>query len=281
MSNELDSWEAAVESLRADPNAREAVLQNYYDDPVVAAAERFRQSEEWVATAKILSLRQGARVLDLGAGRGIASYALARAGCRVTALEPDNSKIVGSDAIRTLAAQTSIEVQIIHAYGEQLPLADNRFDLVYGRAVLHHAQDLPALCREVQRVLKPGGRCLFVREHVISHEEDRAIFLRGHLLHRYYGGENAFLLPTYKTAFIDAGLRMQKTFAPFESVINYAPLTRDEFRLRVGAAASHHVGATLGKCLSRLQVVRNWYGRHWSRKSNLPGRLYSFLAHKK
>jgi SAM-dependent methyltransferase len=39
------------------------------------------------------------------------------------------------------------------------------FDLVFGQAALHHlAHDLEGLCRQVLRVLKPGGRLVFIFE---------------------------------------------------------------------------------------------------------------------
>jgi len=42
---------------------------------------------------------------------------------------------------------------------------DESFDLVWGQASLHHlAHDPDKLCREVLRVLKPGGRCVFIFE---------------------------------------------------------------------------------------------------------------------
>ena len=38
---------------------------------------------------------------------------------------------------------------------------DDHFDLVYGSAILHHL-DLRAACREIARVLRPGGRAVFL-----------------------------------------------------------------------------------------------------------------------
>ena len=48
---------------------------------------------------------QRGQALDVGAGRGIASYALAREGFTVTVLEPDDSHLVGAGAIRSLAEE--------------------------------------------------------------------------------------------------------------------------------------------------------------------------------
>lgn len=43
------------------------------------------------------------------------------------------------------------------ADAEQLPFADNTFDLVNSWGVLHHSPDTPQTIREVHRVLRPGG----------------------------------------------------------------------------------------------------------------------------
>jgi len=45
----------------------------------------------------------------------------------------------------------------VQADGENLPFADETFDVTYCVATLHHALDLPKMVRELARVTKPGG----------------------------------------------------------------------------------------------------------------------------
>src|SRR5215475_2584404 len=172
----LLSWEEAVCWLRDQADQQELVRACYYDDPLLDAARRFAASDEWAATCSYLPRIPAGTALDLGAGRGIASFALAQDGWRVLALEPDPSELVGAGAIRSLAAQTGLPITVVERFGEELPFERDSFDLVYGRQVLHHAQNLPQLCREVWRVLKPNGLFIATREHVISWKSDLSIF---------------------------------------------------------------------------------------------------------
>jgi len=234
---------------------------------------------------KRLLPRKPGHALDLGAGRGISSYALARDGWQVTALEPDPSRLVGAGAIRALAEQGRLSITVSEEYGEKLPFPDESFEVVYGRQVLHHAYDLPALCREAARVLKPGGRFIATREHVISKPADLQVFLDSHPLQKFYGGENAFLLSDYTAAISRAGLRLVAVFGPLESVINYFPAThqqrRDYCLQSVYRRLGRRVGSALGSerhPLGRWLVA--WLARRYSRLDSTPGRLYSFVAEK-
>jgi len=273
------TWEQAVQWLREQPEQQELVLAAYYDDPLPAAADRYWRSEEWRAIRPLLPPAPG-RALDVGAGRGIASYALAKEGFAVTALEPDASALVGAQAIRCLAAVSGLSIEVTQEFSERLPFADAQFDVVFARAVLHHTSDLAAACREFFRVLKPGGRLLAVREHVISRPEDLPAFLDLHPLHKIYGGENAFLLQQYEAAIRAAGFQLDSVLTPFESAINFSPYTENSLRAELAARVTRQFPGAKALVAHLLGVPPLWAvaRRVLGRIDHRPGRLYSFIA---
>jgi SAM-dependent methyltransferase len=269
MSADQISWEQAVVRLRDDPEQAELVKACFYDDPLEQSALRYFASSEWRALRELLPAA-GGRALDLGAGRGIVAYALARLGWAVTAAEPDPSAIVGTGAIRSLTQATNVLIDVVESFGEELPFRDASFDLVHCRAVLHHAKDLPALCTEVSRILRPGGLLIATREHVISQESDRAFFLKHHRLHLLYGGENAYRKATYVAAITSAGLKLEKALNPFESDINLFPETKAKLKARIAKRL------WLPEQLLVPDFVLRWLGL----LSSAPGRLFTFIARK-
>lgn len=280
MNDKQMTWEAAVCWLRDDPGNQELVWQCYYDDPIDQAAERFFMSEEWRDVKTLLPVEKTLSVLDIGAGRGISSYAFAKMGFLVTALEPDGSKIVGAGAIRELIERSGVTITIVEERGESLPFPDDSFDVVYGRAVCHHADNLQKFCAEAERVLKPGGTFLMTREHVISRKLDLQTFLDSHPLHHLYGGENAYLLSDYVQAINSSGLRDVKIIRSFESAINYAPTTSEELQKMIVRPYKRLFGRKFAERLAAWDVFVSWRKRRLSLKDDAPGRLYTFKATK-
>jgi SAM-dependent methyltransferase len=276
------SWEAAVRWLREQPGQHDQVLANYYDDPLVEAARRYWQSAEWGEIRSFLPSPAGAKALDVGAGRGIASFALAKDGFAVTALEPDPSDLVGAAAIQNLAREMQLPIEVRNDAAERLPFADGSFDLVFGRAVLHHTRDLAAACREFHRILKRGGTFIAVREHVITRESDLPEFLQSHPLHSRYGGENAFRLAVYADCIRGAGFDLERILAPLRSPINFAPHSIESLQRELARRASAGVPriAAMWERLMRSRALWASMRPVLERLDHRPGRLYSFIARK-
>jgi hypothetical protein len=273
------TWEQAVSWLLSQPEQQELCRACYYDRPALAAAQRYAGSAEWQALRAFMPAPPG-KALDVGAGMGVAAYALARDGWQTVALEPDASDLVGAGAIRRLAQEGQVAIEVVQEWGENLPFVDGRFRLVHARQVLHHARDLNRLCQELHRVLAPGGRLLATREHVVTSSAQLPAFLANHPLHSQYGGENAYTLPAYLSALRGAGFEVAITLGPLQSVINYAPFNEQGLCDAIAERAARVPG---GRPLVRAALARPWRAAALALLSRLdrrPGRLYTFIATK-
>jgi ubiquinone/menaquinone biosynthesis C-methylase UbiE len=103
------------------------------------------------------------RSLEIGSGTGYFTLNLLGAGIIGSATCSDISPGM-LETLQENAAELGLEVRTETADAEQLPFADESFDLVLGHAVLHHIPDLERAFAEFERVLAPGGTVLFAGE---------------------------------------------------------------------------------------------------------------------
>lgn len=99
-------------------------------------------------------------VLDMGCGAGHASFAVAPYAKEVVAYDIAPPMLATVQAAAKERGLANIRTQ--QGAAESLPFVDHSFDWVISRMSAHHWHDVPLALAEVRRVLKPGGRVLFI-----------------------------------------------------------------------------------------------------------------------
>jgi SAM-dependent methyltransferase len=135
-----EHWEA----FWAD--ADDLSLEDVYDNGGRILRELFRICEP-----------AGKRILEVGAGSGRDSVALAKAGAEVITLDYSPRSL---ELIRKTSIGAGVEIGMVGGDGLQLPFADGSFDVVFHQGLLEHFRDPMVMLHEHQRVLKPGGLLL-------------------------------------------------------------------------------------------------------------------------
>lgn len=272
------TWEEAIEILRNKPEHAQLIRDAYLTRDLFENSQRFYASDEFQEVLKLIKvyIPLANKILDIPAGNGIATYAFAKAGFDVTAVEPDSSQLLGRGAIDTVLKDADMKCEIVNSYGEELPFGDETFDIIYVRQGLHHAYNLESMLKEYSRVLKKGGILLACREHVVDNKkESLQAFLDKQVDHQLYGGENAFLLNEYLDAIKNAGLSIITKIAPYDSPINLHPFKIEDIENRI---LDSKISKILSKVLPTNLIKKAAFFA--LKIFPRPGRLYSFIARK-
>lgn len=145
-------------------------------------------------------MKPGMEVLELGCGDGtlwVENRPRIPAQARI--ILSDISEGMLRDARRAIGSDDprfSFAVFDCH----QLPYEDQSYDLVIANHLLFYCDDIPQVCREVLRVLKPGGIFIcsaYGRHHMVEvsrlvQEFDSRIVLAANKLYERFGYENGY-----------------------------------------------------------------------------------------
>lgn len=107
-----------------------------------------------------LDISSDTKILDLCCGAGQTTKFLVAKSDRVMGLDV-------SPIALTRAAENVPQAKYVEGLAQNMPLADNQFDLVHTSAALHEmtAEELAQILQEVHRVLKPEGIFALVDFH--------------------------------------------------------------------------------------------------------------------
>lgn len=206
------------------------------------------QGEDLKQLSAMMAGRRDARVLDLGCGGGHASFAVAPQVKEVVAYDLSRGMI---DAVAAEAKRRGLDnIRTRQGAVEHLPFADGEFDLVMTRFSMHHWTDLAAALTEARRVVKAGGRAMFI-DTMSPGQPALDTFLQAFELFRDPSHVRNYSEAEFRAALAAAGFavaavtvrRIQIAFGPWIERMRTPPVQADAIRAvqrQVSAAARRY-----------------------------------------
>lgn len=151
------------------------------NNPFRAALQR---SEIHLLKRKV-QLKKGAKILEVGCGRGAGARLILKSFQPSLLCALDLDILMVQKARAYLSADEGKRVSLYVGDVFRLPFRDNVLDAVFGFGVLHHVPDWRGAAAEIARVLKIGGTYFveefypsayqnFITKHLLVHpDEDR------------------------------------------------------------------------------------------------------------
>jgi len=151
----VEVW-TKVNAEYTGPRARESWAQDDLDWSVFGIPE---------SQLGVLGDVAGLDVVDLGCGTAYLSAWLAKRGARPVGVDPTPAQLATA---REMQDEFDLHFPLVEAVAEDVPLADASFDL----AISHYGASIWAdpyrWIPEAARLLRPGGRLVFLRNSPIS-----------------------------------------------------------------------------------------------------------------
>jgi SAM-dependent methyltransferase len=113
---------------------------------------------------EVLGEVSGLDVVELGCGTAYLSAWLAKCGARPVGVDPTPAQLATA---RAMQEEFGLEFMLVEAVGEAVPLPDASFDLVLSEYGASLWADPYRWIPEAARLLRPGGRLIFLRNSTI------------------------------------------------------------------------------------------------------------------
>jgi SAM-dependent methyltransferase len=150
MSSNIEHWTRA----NSEFDDAEAVLR-WAEDEVTWGLWKTPETE-----IGVLGEVAGLDVVELGCGTAYFSAWLARRGAGVVGVDPTPAQLATA---RRMQAEFGLEFALVEGFGEEVPLPDASFDLVLSEYGASLFADPHRWIPEAHRLLRPGGRLVFMR----------------------------------------------------------------------------------------------------------------------
>jgi SAM-dependent methyltransferase len=149
-----DYWNGRIHDL--EMTTRPAGSREFFAE---LAEYRFEKLD-YLPRVVDFSAYAGCRVLEVGCGIGTDLVRFARGDAKVFGI--DLSETAGRLARTNLELHAPSHGGVVIGDGAALPLPDESVDLVYAHGVLQYSAHPRGIVEESQRVLRPGGRAIFM-----------------------------------------------------------------------------------------------------------------------
>ncbi len=135
-------------------------VADWYNELLEEGIDTYQEKVILPNLLRILDLKKGQEVLDIGCGQGYFSRSLAKQGVKVLGTD------IGNELIKIAKDKSGPSENYLVLSAEKLTnLANNRFDLAICVLAIQNIKNLQAAVSELSRVLKNGGKAVLVLNH--------------------------------------------------------------------------------------------------------------------
>ena len=158
--------DASINSLNNQTREAWNATAQIWDEKMGDDGNDFHRYLVRPAIEKLLQLKPGQRILDIGCGNGLTTRRLASLGAKITGID-FASEMINNARKRTSENKELIEYQVLDATDEAalLKLGENNFDAAVSAMTLMDMAEIEPLFKALIKIIRPRGCFIFAVQH--------------------------------------------------------------------------------------------------------------------